>query len=86
MGMSWAIELLRRQYLQIQDPEQLSFPPPEILKLPDVQARIYESILDEGNLPHELPPRYKFRVLKRLVHAIEQAIDDPDEDVGCVFD
>ena len=82
MDTSWQIEILLRQYLQIQDPENLSIPSWEVLKLPDVQARIYENMFNKDHLPHAIPSRYTFRVLKRLVNAIEQAIDDPEEDVG----
>lgn len=78
----WQAELLRRQYLQLVDPNELAIPSIESLRLPDLQARIYDSMFNEANLPFSPPDRYRFRVLKRLVTAIEQAIVDPEEDVG----
>jgi len=77
-----SVELLRRQYLQLLDPEELAFPGPSLLRLPDVQARIYETMFEESKLQYAPPERYRFRVLKRLVKALEQSIEDPEEDVG----
>ena len=82
MDLPLQIELLKRQYLQILDPEDLLLPRAELLKLPEIQTKIYEVMFNETNIAYPLPARYAFRVLKRLVHAIEQAIDDPEEDVG----
>ena len=80
-----AVELLRRQFLQLIDPEQLALPAPDALRLPDTQKQIYERIFDESTSSHGPPERYKFRVLKRLVGAIENSIEDLDEDVGFFF-
>lgn len=76
------IELLRRQYFQLIDPELLTLPSQEYLRLPDVQAQIFRCLFDETLVSYSPPERYKFRVLKRLVNALEQAIVDPEEDVG----
>lgn len=76
------VDFLRRQYLQLTDPEELALPRKEILKLPDTQAQIYHDIFDESKHTHLPPERYRYRVLKRLVGAIEDAIQDPEEDVG----
>jgi len=76
------LELLKRQYLQLLDPEQLSIPPPEAMRLPHVQARIYETMFRDGCLVFSPPDRYKLRVLKMLVQRMEDAIADPEEDVG----
>ena len=76
------IELLRRQYLQCLNPDSLTLPKPELLRLPETQSRIYSSIFDENRLQHSPAERYTFRVLKRVVRALEEAIEDPDEDVG----
>ena len=76
------IELLRRQYLQLLDPSTLSLPKPQILKRPEIQFQIFNSMFRDGALAYPPPPRYTFRVLKRLVSALEEAMDDPDEDVG----
>ena len=76
------VELLKRQYLQLIDPEELELPRKEILKLPDTQAQIYDDIFDESRRNYAPPERYRLRVLKRIVKALEDAIDDPEEDVG----
>ena len=75
------IELLRRQYLQLLDPEELTLPQAEMLRSPEIQAQIYRDMFNES-LHIFLPPdRYRFRVLKRLIRALEEAIEDPEEDV-----
>ena len=79
------VELLRRQYLQLIDPEQLTFPSNELLRLPDIQAQTFRSMFDDSAVPFAPPERYKFRVLKRLVNALEEAIVDPEEDVRFSF-
>lgn len=76
------VELLRRQYLQVIDPEQLKLPTKSLLKLPSVQRSIYERMFNETNVKYSPAERYRFRSLKRVVQALEDAIDDPDEDVG----
>lgn len=76
------VELLRRQYLQLVDPEQLRMPAMEILRLPEVQAKIFDAIFDVKSRSFPSPKRYEFRVLKRIVDAVELSIVDPEEDVG----
>ena len=76
-----AVELLRRQYLQCLDPENLALPKPEILRVPETQKRIYEGLFEESKLKFPPPERYRFRVLKKILAALEEAIEDPDEDV-----
>ena len=78
----WQVELLRRQFLQLVDPNELAIPGSETLRSPDLQARIYNSMFNEANHRVSPPDRYKFRVLKKLVAAMERAIVDPEEDVG----
>lgn len=75
------VELLRRQYSQCLDPENLALPKPEILRLPETQKRIYEDLFDESRLKYPPPERYRFRVLKKILAALEEAIEDPEEDV-----
>lgn len=77
-----AVELLRRQYLQLIDPERLKLPPPEVLRSPDVQKQIHEAMFDDAAIDLGLSLRYRLRVLKRLIRAIEDSIQDPEEDVG----
>jgi hypothetical protein len=81
MDHNWPVELLKRQYLQLIDPEQLELPCKELLRLPLTQARIFDEILNESALEYLPPKRYKSRALKRLVNALEEAIEDPEEDV-----
>ena len=81
MGSVQPVELLKRQYLQLIDPEQLTLPAKALLRLSEIQAQIYHSMFDDSSLIFAPPERYKLRVLKRLVNALEQAILDPEEDV-----
>lgn len=76
------VELLRRQYLQLVDPEQLKMPAMEILRLPEAQAKIFDNIFNDKLCSFPSPKRYKFRVLKRIIDAVELSIVDPEEDVG----
>ena len=79
---AWEVELLRRQYLQLVDPNDLTIPGVETLRSSDLQAQIYDTMFNEANLRVSPPDRYRFRVLKKLVPAIEEAISNPEEDVG----
>ena len=81
MGTVQPIELLMRQYLQLIGPEKLTLPTKELLRSPEIQAQIYHSMFDDSVLLFAPPERYRLRVLKRLVNAIEEAILDPEEDV-----
>ena len=74
--------LFRRQYLQLFEPDFLSWPPKQLLRDADVQAWLYHNLF-EAERNFRLPPgRYQIRVLKPLLAKIEQSIEDPDEDVG----
>ena len=81
------LELLRRQYFQLWEPDKLTIPSMGIMRLSEVQASIFESMFREDNLKYTPPDRYKTRVLKKLVDLIERAVVDPEEDVGfpCPF-
>lgn len=74
------IELLRRQYFQVVEPSQLLLPPKVVLKRSDVQSSIYNSLFHESVI-YSPSERYKLRVLKLLVDAMTQAVDEPEEDV-----
>ncbi|MCJ1409024.1 hypothetical protein MMC19_003101 [Ptychographa xylographoides] len=74
------VELFRRQYLQLLEPEQLSFPARDVIRSPDVQADMFATIFQDEILPRSPPDRYKIRVLKKLVATIEAAFVDPEED------
>lgn len=75
------VQLMRRQYLQLLDPEQLTLPSKDLLRLPKTQAMIYDCMFDSSQSKHPPPDRYRYRVLKRLVKALEESILDPEEDV-----
>ena len=75
------VELLRRQYLQMLEPEKLTLPGKEELILPQTQANIFSTMFNEENISFVPPARYRFRVLKKIIAALEQSIVDPEEDV-----
>ncbi|MCJ1466534.1 hypothetical protein MMC07_005154 [Pseudocyphellaria aurata] len=74
------MELLRRQYLQLIDPEQLQLPAKEILRLPEAQAKIFDDFFNDKFHSFLPPKRYKYRVLKKIVDTVEMSIVDPEED------
>lgn len=74
------LRVLRRQYFQVVNLERLKWPDANILKTSAVQTWIYENLFDQGAVKSQPPERYQFRVLKKLVSIIEDAIDDPAED------
>ena len=79
------LQLFRRQYLQLFEPDFLSWPPKQLLRNADVQAWLFKNLFDHernARLPSE---RYQLRVLKPLLAKIEQAIEDPEEDVGAAL-
>lgn len=76
------INLLRRQFLQLLDPSALNVPESQVLKRPEIQNQIYALMFRDDSLQYSPPSRYRLRVLKLLVTALENAMDDPDEDVG----
>lgn len=82
MDFTWQIDLLRRQYLQLVEPDQLVLPPMETLRFNEVQKQICYRMFNESGASFLPPSRYRFRVLKRIINAIEQSITDPEEDVG----
>lgn len=74
--------LFRRQYFQLFDTAFLCWPPKQLLRDIDVQGWLYTNLFDaQRNL--QLPPEsYQIRILKPLLNKIENAIEDPEEDVG----
>lgn len=81
MDTNWPVELLRRQYLQLMSPDMLTLPSSE-LRSPQMQSDIYESVFNQSNSRYPPAERYRFRVLKKIVTALEEAVEDPEEDVG----
>lgn len=76
------LDIMKRQYLQVLEPEQLLLPSPNRIRLRRVQAELYEAMFTKASLTRPPPNSYKLRVLKKLVKAMEEAIVDPEEDVG----
>ena len=77
-----SLDLLKRQYLQLLEPEYLTLPSSGSIRLPHVQAYLYETMFREGCLRYPPPDRYEIRVLKRIIEKIESSFIDTEEDVG----
>ena len=75
------IELYRRQYFQLIDPQHLIAPHIDILRLPHVQEEIYLKLFSEESIPFLPPARFRFRVLKALIDVLHEGFQDPEEDV-----
>jgi hypothetical protein len=82
IAMDPQLVLFRRQYLQLFEPDFLAWPPKSLLRDAGVQQWLYKHCFDTDNNPHLPSDRYRLRVLKPLVRKVEQAIEDPEEDVG----
>ncbi|KAI0401155.1 putative methyltransferase-domain-containing protein [Xylaria palmicola] len=74
------LRLLRRQYLQLFEPDFLAWPHPQLLRRSDAQAWLFKHLFDESRNARLPPQRYQLRVLRPLMSRIEKAIQDPDED------
>lgn len=74
-----------RQYFQLIEPERLDWPSPDVLKDQKVQKWLYDNLFSEHAMQYPPPDRYRLRVLKHLLSAIENAVTDPEEDVGALF-
>ncbi|KAL9601784.1 MAG: hypothetical protein Q9219_002274 [cf. Caloplaca sp. 3 TL-2023] len=74
------MELFRRKYLQMVDPSEIEVPSGELIKPPHVQAWLCNEVF--GIQPQGLLPtaRYTFRILKSLIHTLEEAMVNPEED------
>lgn len=72
--MDSQVQLLRRQYLQLVEPSNLSFPTdPSILRSPHFQASLYESLFAPNQPNNTSPPeRYTARVLKKLITKLSE--------------
>ncbi|OAA70138.1 hypothetical protein LEL_09954 [Akanthomyces lecanii RCEF 1005] len=75
---SWQASVNRFCYQYLQLEAEPSLPPPQFLKLSDAQEAIYEGAFADS-VRHAPPQRYQQRVLKALVAAIEESIDDWEE-------
>jgi hypothetical protein len=82
IAMDPQLVLFRRQYLQLFEPDFLAWPPKSLLRDAGVQQWLYKYCFDTDSNPHLPSDRYRLRVLKPLLKKVEQAIEDPEEDVG----
>ena len=80
-----SLGLFQRQYLQLVEPEHLAWPDQQELRLPKTQAWIYDNMFNHDLMEYPPPDRYQLRVLKQLSARLEEAVEDPDEDVGYVL-
>ncbi|KAK6008776.1 hypothetical protein QM012_000679 [Aureobasidium pullulans] len=73
--------LFRRQYLQLLDAQNLTWPSSETLRSSQAQEWIFEHLFQTDDVSQFLPPeRYRLRVLKLLMSKIENSVVDPEED------
>jgi hypothetical protein len=77
-----ALQLFKRQYLQLLDPKVLAWPPTDILRHLVAQTWLLEHLFDANTVQYLPPERYQRRVLKKLFELVESSVLDPDEDVG----
>jgi hypothetical protein len=75
------IQRFRRQYFQLLDLKDLSWPAKEALRSIETQEWLYVNLFNADSVTHPPPKRYQLRVLKQLLRLIEESIEDPDEDV-----
>jgi len=69
---------LYRQYMQ--QTADLTMPPAKLLVQDDIQRQIYRYFFDPGR--SHLPPSHRqIPLLKHIIRAIEEAIQDPEEEV-----
>lgn len=82
MDAAQQIELYRRQYFQLIDPQHLAVPHLDVLRLPQVQEEIYSKMFSGESVPFLPPPRFRFRVLKALIDILHEGFQDPEEHVS----
>ncbi|KAH9866662.1 hypothetical protein J1614_008355 [Plenodomus biglobosus] len=74
------LRILRRQYFQLVEPQQLRWPDLDTLKRPKVQSWLFTNLFDTERIRSPPPDRYQLRILKILISKLEGAITDPEED------
>ncbi|KAL8931788.1 MAG: hypothetical protein Q9216_007071 [Gyalolechia sp. 2 TL-2023] len=74
------LELFRRKYLQMVDPVELPYPSGDLIKPLMVQEWLCEKLFNTNRCQHLPNTRYVFRVMKKLLHTLEKAMEDPDKD------
>ena len=75
------LRILQRQYFQLVEPSQLTWPDDTTLKTPEVQSWLFSHLFDTANITSPPPDRYQLRILKQLIAKLERSITDPEEDV-----
>ncbi|KAL8706694.1 MAG: hypothetical protein Q9225_007925, partial [Loekoesia sp. 1 TL-2023] len=73
-------ELFRRKYLQMIDPLEIAFPYGELIKPLPVQDWLVRNMFDKRRLENLPTARYTFRIMKKLLSILEDAMEDPEED------
>lgn len=68
------------QYLQLEP--KLDLPEVHLLRDEETQEAIYDKLFAEGAVRYGPPLRYQLRMLKELVAAVEDSIDDWDRHVS----
>ena len=76
--------LLRRQYLQLFEPDFLAWPPAKFLNNADVQTWLYKHLFDPNRNPRLPPEKYQVEVLKHLIARVENTNKVPDENVSLI--
>ncbi|KAI1821046.1 putative methyltransferase-domain-containing protein [Xylaria intraflava] len=74
------LQLFKRQYIQLFEPDFLAWPHQQLLRRSDAQAWLFKHLFDVSRNPRLPPERYQLRVLRQLIARIEKSIQDPDED------
>ncbi|KAF2875301.1 putative methyltransferase-domain-containing protein [Massariosphaeria phaeospora] len=79
-GTQSQLATLQRQYFQLVDPSKFKWPNDETIKIPTVQAWLFDNLFDLEKIQSPPPERYQLRVLKVLIARLERSINDPEED------
>jgi hypothetical protein len=77
-----SLETLKRQYFQYVPIQELRLPSLSVVRSIDAQKWLFDNLFNSNGPSKFFPPeRYQTRVLKKLVELIEEAMEDPDDDV-----
>ncbi|KAL8896691.1 MAG: hypothetical protein Q9207_007590 [Kuettlingeria erythrocarpa] len=76
----WPLEMFKRKYLQMEDPHEITYPPKELIKPPAAQRWMVDNMFDRRRIKFLPTARYTFRVMKKLLGILEEAMEDPEED------
>ncbi|KAI1474127.1 putative methyltransferase-domain-containing protein [Daldinia eschscholtzii] len=73
--------LLRRQYMQLFEPDFLAWPPAKFLKDVDVHKWLHKHLFDPYRNQRLPPEGYQMRVLEKLIAKVEKETGNPGRDV-----